>query len=483
MEVSLPAPSSATSRKKSGNGMHCHQCRQPRDIVAPCKNQPCAKRICNKCLLNRYGEKIEEVATNEQWSCPTCRGICNCSICMKRKGHQPTGILSSAVKAAGFSSVSEMLLKSADRTNNENDSADMTADLEKGVDFSSINKGKENAFAGKLDANFQNSEENQKKRKRGQLGETNNSNADKQSEKKKRKKPRREGLDGNADCLHQQNAEIVLPVGTDLTNVADIDMRAEDIGNALQFLEFCFVFEKILDMKKGEAECILEDVLQSQPVLRGRSSLTVQFHMRLLSIIPTDQGEKCTTYGLWFNTLKKCLSESKHISNEPVVVSLEKAADYEALSATEKLKVLTLLCDEVLGTEKVRKWIDHQNTIFQEKAKEAKQELLNAKKKDTIVSCRKSEAAQAHEHSLELKGLRSKGKPECDAMRIKPIVIEHSGRVYWKLNCCKDDVVHQNVGKGNNLALDEKWFILDNEGKETMEKYFGSACPSLELGS
>ncbi|KAL8486916.1 hypothetical protein ACS0TY_023561 [Phlomoides rotata] len=69
--------------------------------------------------------------------------------------------------------------------------------------------------------------------------------------------------------------------------------------------------------------------------------------------------------------------------------------------------------------------------------------------------------------SLKLKMLTllTTSKPECDAMRIKPIVIEHSGRVYWKLNCCKDDVVHQNVGRGDTLALDEKWFILDNEGK------------------
>lgn len=57
------------------------------------------------------------------------------------------------------------------------------------------------------------------------------------------------------------------------------------------------------------------------------------------------------TYGLWFNTLKKCLSESKHISKEPVVVSLKNAANYEALNAAEKLRVLNLLCDEVLGTE------------------------------------------------------------------------------------------------------------------------------------
>lgn len=64
---------------------------------------------------------------------------------------------------------------------------------------------------------------------------------------KKPKKPRREALDNNGDGLYDQKAECLLPMGTDLTSVADIDMRAEDVGNALQFIEFCSVFEKVSD--------------------------------------------------------------------------------------------------------------------------------------------------------------------------------------------------------------------------------------------
>lgn len=40
-------------------------------------------------------------------------------------------------------------------------------------------------------------------------------------------------------------AEIPLPQGTELTNVANIDMPAEDVGHALQFLEFCEAFGKV----------------------------------------------------------------------------------------------------------------------------------------------------------------------------------------------------------------------------------------------
>lgn len=44
------------------------------------------------------------------------------------------------------------------------------------------------------------------------------------------------------DTVHK---EIMLPLGTDLTSVAGIDVPADDVGNALEFLEFCSVFKKV----------------------------------------------------------------------------------------------------------------------------------------------------------------------------------------------------------------------------------------------
>ncbi|TYG60637.1 hypothetical protein ES288_D07G083500v1 [Gossypium darwinii] len=98
----------------SENGKTCHQCRQKTmDFLAPCKNlkkdKQCTIKYCHKCLLNRYGEKAEEFALLIDWKCPKCRDICNCSCCMKKKGHNPTGILVHTAKKTGFSSVSELL--------------------------------------------------------------------------------------------------------------------------------------------------------------------------------------------------------------------------------------------------------------------------------------------------------------------------------------------------------------------------------------
>ncbi|XP_056860019.1 uncharacterized protein LOC130508497 [Raphanus sativus] len=70
----------------SSNGKCCHQCRQKTmDFVASCKavknNKQCKLNFCHTCLLNRYGERAEEVATLNDWNCPKCRGLCNCSFC------------------------------------------------------------------------------------------------------------------------------------------------------------------------------------------------------------------------------------------------------------------------------------------------------------------------------------------------------------------------------------------------------------------
>lgn len=51
----------------------------------------------------------------------------------------------------------------------------------------------------------------------------------------------------NAIILQSQKIkeEIPLPLGTEMTKILDIEFALEDVGNALQFLEFCRVFGKV----------------------------------------------------------------------------------------------------------------------------------------------------------------------------------------------------------------------------------------------
>lgn len=45
----------------------------------------------------------------QEWCCPPCRDICNCSICRTREGKPATGILINLARARGFSNVNDYL--------------------------------------------------------------------------------------------------------------------------------------------------------------------------------------------------------------------------------------------------------------------------------------------------------------------------------------------------------------------------------------
>lgn len=97
----------------SANGTTCHQCRQKTlDSKTICRSGKCHGlygQFCAPCLKNRYGEVAQEVILDPNWSCPYCKGRCNCSICRTRQGKRPTGILAPVAFQEGFNGVSEYL--------------------------------------------------------------------------------------------------------------------------------------------------------------------------------------------------------------------------------------------------------------------------------------------------------------------------------------------------------------------------------------
>ena len=51
----------------------------------------------------------ENMSHWQEWECPPCRGICNCSICRRRSGKCSTGILIHSAKDNGFNDVNTYL--------------------------------------------------------------------------------------------------------------------------------------------------------------------------------------------------------------------------------------------------------------------------------------------------------------------------------------------------------------------------------------
>ncbi|XP_061520658.1 cell division cycle-associated 7-like protein [Phycodurus eques] len=95
------------------NGSSCHQCRQKTlDTKTVCRSGFCSAgkgQFCGPCLKNRYGEDVCTVLLDPTWSCPICRGMCNCSLCRKKEGRCATGILVGVARYNGHDNVHEYL--------------------------------------------------------------------------------------------------------------------------------------------------------------------------------------------------------------------------------------------------------------------------------------------------------------------------------------------------------------------------------------
>lgn len=88
-----PKPSIKTPRSLGPAGRACHQCRNTNTPIPPPKikcsalkpnGQVCSFVYCLSCITNRYDEPFE--ASAKTWTCPCCREMCNCSLCIRGAG-------------------------------------------------------------------------------------------------------------------------------------------------------------------------------------------------------------------------------------------------------------------------------------------------------------------------------------------------------------------------------------------------------------
>ncbi|XP_031398600.1 uncharacterized protein LOC116209177 isoform X2 [Punica granatum] len=566
------------------NGKTCHQCRQKTlDFSAECKNmkglKQCTIKFCQKCLKNRfqirYGEKASEVAKFDNWHCPKCRGICNCSFCMKKRGHQPTGILVHTAKKTGFSSVSEMLnlgspsnvVKDSDQSPNKPSVSNKLVvvspsklgkenSFDKDIDFTSpsvkfpeksskkrkseglkeISNGRKADDASLKDKHLESDQLEDKRLRKKVKGKEKAEPGHKATTKRKRKKHVLEGDstkeeeptavrdDGDSNETGSSEAievradknitaapvEVPLPKGTLLIAVAGVDLPAEAVGDVLQFLEFCAAFGKVLDLRKGQAEALLRELVSTRRRRTGPASLIVRFHLQLLSFLQEDIEEELSSssptneQSSWLKALGEFATESQSVLRGFPLNCFEGGAEgYDNLDISKKLRLLNFLCDEVLNTEPFRTWIEEQNTKFIEDGKEAKEKLLAAKTKEkalkqklqnelaeaiiakngvplsiseheAIVSQVKDEIAQARADVLH--GKTSNKRQRSDAVRTEPLFLDSNGHAFWKLKTSDgdSDILLQELGNGDSVGSDEKWFIYEPEKKDAVDAYIYS---------
>ncbi|XP_048617036.1 uncharacterized protein LOC106402763 isoform X3 [Brassica napus] len=523
----------------SSNGRCCHQCRQKTmDFVASCKamkkEKQCPISYCHKCLLNRYGEKAEEVGALIDWRCPKCRGICNCSCCRKKRGQSPTGILTHKAKASGLSSVSELLeveghdtfsyqkkkpklenVSNGDAVAKENNKA--TSKIKKvlnktktGVpkakseDASIEDVAKENnKVTGKLKKALNKTKNGFPKAKPEAasveaVAKENNKVAGKIKKAKTTNKMKEEEI----------QIEAKLPNGISLTNVSGIDIPTEETGNVLQFLEFCSAFGKALDLKQGHAKSIVAAVFGSgRNTRRQQYCSVIPMMIQLMELISHDRDMSLSlsaTDSTWFSSLGECLLQSGVLSDVfPPETFKSGVSEYKKMDASARLKLLNFLCDESLSTLKMRNFIENESKESDTKEREAKEKAAAAKEKEKqlrqkiqgdlvkahmekkgaplsmeehhkVLAQIKAEAKEAYGEMLKA---TSRKRQRCDAVRTDPILLSDDGLALWKLKCFEEEpkFLLQDVGGTfDDLSPHEKWLAFKPEQKQEIEKYISA---------
>jgi SepF-like predicted cell division protein (DUF552 family) len=230
--------------------------------------------------LNRYGENAQEVALKKDWICPKCRGNCNCSYCMKKRGQKPTGILVHTAKKTGFSSVSELLKTSGSdkyfytkkvKPEGVVVVSPLKLDQENSIEQKhvSIKKSRKTKREELKDINNGCSNENVvvKKSNPKKIKLSDSVHATTEVIKKvlaegKKKKTTAKGIKENnvAEKIkrikpalkkkEEDQVEIKIPQGNISITVSGIDLAPEDAGNVFQFLEFCSAFGKVSSIPK-----------------------------------------------------------------------------------------------------------------------------------------------------------------------------------------------------------------------------------------
>ncbi|KAG5522620.1 hypothetical protein RHGRI_034690 [Rhododendron griersonianum] len=537
-----PSPSPSSKRKNlspgvrlvngriydSDKGKTCHQCRQKTlDFAVSCEN-----RSENKQYMERKQKKwLQWAVGNVPNAGASVIAVfaCKCSSCYfvefpfrrsrKKRGCCPTGRLVLVAKASGFTSVSEMLLlKNSEEAGEdaspasekevvpkEEDGVALTRESiqENGFEDKSYLKSKHKTCGG-VDEEYGNPQKEMLRKNDDSEGETKKITKEGGASPKmltsKKQEPAVASTRGRKrrNYSDERKSYLKLPQGIELSNVAQIDLPAEDIGHALQFLEFCVAFAKVLDIEEGQSEYLLQELACGRGSLRSMDSSIVQFHVKLLSMIQKDTGKEYSSLKTqsrmpWLQALYRCICESQFRSRELLLDCLNLAAEGDGeLSSSKKLRLLNFLCDEALGTEELRSWIDEQNLGFlaeREKVRNMKMKLHGELATDmlmkngvphsvsehrNLVLKIKAEAAQTFVETLEAKDTVTKRIQRSDAVRSEAMFLDGNGRKFWKLRgySGKREILIQDIGNGDSLTLKDRWFSCNFDERETIENYY-----------
>ncbi|XP_047333780.1 uncharacterized protein LOC124937542 [Impatiens glandulifera] len=262
------------------------------------------------------------------------------------------------------------------------------------------------------------------------------------------------------------DAEIPLPGGSEIKTVLSIELQPEEIGPALQFLEFCRTFGEIIGLKKDESRFILRDMVRGGHGRQGKFSPVANFFVHLLSLLQSNSGERSTVISnssshknSWLRALHKYLFESNYLCKQLKLDQFDGGTDsYDRLNSNERLKLLNFENQ-------------FKQQMKDEMAQGAKNCIPLSEHKD-IVSKYKMQVVKAHNEMLQSKEMLCTEKQHCKAIRTNPILVDTEGHSFWRLKGFDDEinVLRQDLSLQHESESSEKWFTYEKQQKE-IKKY------------
>uniref|UniRef100_A0A7N0TZL0 Zinc-finger domain-containing protein n=1 Tax=Kalanchoe fedtschenkoi TaxID=63787 RepID=A0A7N0TZL0_KALFE len=423
IEVAMGSDAPVHSGELVKSGKYCHQCRQKTEnFMAICSNRskkPCPLHYCCRCLMNRYAENADETVALGEWHCPKCRGICNCSVCSRKNG--------------GNGKVTEVFGRIVVDSSSQSDeiprflidlNCDLNVDAVDGFEITAASIEASTSTSPGTHYNGMNSYTiMQAKQVYCASVKTQNEN----------------GLGGNN---LSSETHVPMPLGIDVNKVASIKMSPEDVGHALQFLEFCKAFGQVFSLSDEDPEILLRDLFDKSNKEASQGP-AFKFQMKITSMIQEDTEGQCQLPNIVVN------------GNNDVEPS-------------SKLRALNFLCDEALNTSVMRHWINtYKRDIETVSLSESKSPCM-----PPFMDKSESVATQ-HAEFVDLdKSPHKKLKP--DACRSEPKYVNESGQKFWNLGNSSNDMDIYVQDFGEEPMAQDKWFKFDPQQKDMVEKYLSS---------
>ncbi|KAM0824845.1 hypothetical protein ACQ4PT_069938 [Festuca glaucescens] len=275
-----------------------------------------------------------------------------------------------------------------------------------------------------------------------------------------------------AENTYAPKDHIDLPRGTLVTCVAGIELQPEDVGAAIQFLEFCCLFGEILEIREGQPEQTIKEITGGCQ-LPEVPSVVSDLHISLLSKIERGKAKVCKYPGHgdeWIRKVGDYFANSTLGANDLTLNCLNQGVSgYKNLTPSYKLDLLNRLCDEALSSER-----EHRESWAKEKIRAAtkKEKLLQKIQKDLNKPMEGGETANNEKTEniisqiKEANGVRQSAMNELEelerALKATPIRLDN-GATYWKLDgyCINNtNIMRQEFDDENTVKNKDKWFMF-----------------------